>query len=100
MGYPDHYATPSMSHFGIITPPVPGHIHPFAALGRALQQRGHRVTLFHMPDLAAKIGGEGLEFHAIGLEDHPVGHLPESLAALARMKGMAAIRFTVEAVKR
>jgi len=89
-----------MSHYGIITPPVPGHIHPFAALGRALQQRGHRVTVFHMPDLEAKIRAEGLDFCAIGLSDHPLGHLPQSLLELSRLKGLAALRFTVEAVKR
>src|SRR4051812_3137739 len=89
-----------MSHFGIITPPVPGHIHPFAALGRALQRRGHRVTVFHMPDLEAKIHAEGLEFHAIGLDDHPLGHLPQSLLELSRLKGMAALRFTADAVER
>jgi zeaxanthin glucosyltransferase len=89
-----------MSHYGIITPPVPGHIHPFAALGRALRQRGHRVTVFHMADLEAKISAEGLDFCVIGRGDHPPGHLPQSLQALGRLKGLAALRFTVEALKR
>ena len=42
-------------HLGIISPPVSGHINPFAALGRELGRRGHRVTWFHMEDLEDRI---------------------------------------------
>jgi zeaxanthin glucosyltransferase len=89
-----------MTHFGIISPPVHGHIHPLAALGRELVQRGHRVTYFQMADLEEKIRSEGLEFQVIGARDHPRGSLPESLAQLGRLKGLAALRFTIRAVAR
>ena len=89
-----------MTHFGIITPPVAGHIHPFGALGRELIARGHRVTCFHIPDLEPSIRTEGLEFWTVGVEDHPSGSLPASLQQLARLKGLAALRFTVRAVAR
>lgn len=89
-----------MTHFGIISPPVSGHIHPFSALGRELQQRGHRVTCFQMPDLEDKIGGEGIDFRPIGESDHPLGSLPQSLAQLGRLKGLGALRFTIRAVER
>jgi zeaxanthin glucosyltransferase len=85
-------------HFGIISPPVPGHLHPFGALGRELIARGHRVTLFHMPDVEERARREGLEFAAIGARDHPAGSLAESLARLTRLNGLAALRFTIEAV--
>ena len=55
-----------MTHFGIISPPVSGHIHPFAALGRELIARGHRVTYLQMIDLEEKIRSEDLDFEAIG----------------------------------
>jgi MGT family glycosyltransferase len=87
-----------MTHFGIISPPVSGHINPFSALGRELQSRGHRVTMFHMADLEAKIRSEGIDFWPIGQEDHPLGSLPESLAALGKLQGLAALRFTIQAV--
>ncbi len=87
-------------HFGIITPPVSGHLHPFGALGRELIGRGHRVTVFHMPDLAARVAAEGLGFVPIGASDHPSGSLPESLAGLARLQGLSALRYTIEAVRR
>ena len=87
-----------MTHFGIISPPVPGHIHPFAALGRELIARGHRVTYLQMIDLEEKIRSEGLDFEAIGTTDHPRGSLPASLDALGRLKGLSALRFTIQAV--
>ena len=87
-------------HFGIISPPVPGHLNPFAALGRELIDRGHRVTVFHMADLADRMRSEGLEFVTIGETDHPAGSLPISLAQLARLDGMAALKFTVEAIRK
>src|SRR5687768_10736198 len=89
-----------MKHFGIISPPVPGHIHPFAALGRELIARGHRVTCLQMIDLEEKIHSEGLGFEALGLTDHPRGSLPASLDSLGTLKGLSALRFTVKAVAR
>ncbi len=89
-----------MTHFGIISPQVSGHLHPFSALGRELQARGHRVTCFQVPDLAEKIQSEGIGFQSIGASDHPLGSLPQSLARLGRLKGLGALRFTIRAVER
>ena len=86
-------------HFGIISPPVSGHINPFAALGRELQRRRHRLTWFHMEDLAERIRSENLEFWPIGQTDHPRGSLPESLAQLGRLQGWPALRFTIDAIR-
>ncbi|MBV9762243.1 MAG: glycosyltransferase [Acidobacteriaceae bacterium] len=87
-------------HFGIISPPVPGHIHPFGALGRELIARGHRVTLFHMPDVEQRARREGLEFVSIGASDHPAGTLPGVLSQLTRLNGLAALRFTIDAYRK
>ena len=87
-------------NFGIITPPVQGHILPFGALGRELIARGHRVTVIQMSDVQESVRAEGLEFIMIGESDHPRGSLPESLAQLGRLQGLAALRFTIEAVRR
>src|SRR5687767_14318409 len=89
-----------MRHFGIISPPVSGHIHPFAALGRELIARGHQVTYLQLPDLEQKIHSEAIAFLPIGGSDHPRGSLPESLAQLGRLEGLAALRFTIRAVAR
>jgi MGT family glycosyltransferase len=89
-----------MIRFGIISPPVTGHINPFAALGRELIARGHRVTFFGMLDLEQKITREELEFAPIGQADHPRGSLAESLSELGKLKGLSALRFTIRAVAR
>ena len=75
-----------------------GHLNPFLALARELQGRGHRVTVFHMPDLASSVRAEQVDFVPIGASDHPVGSLPQSLAELGRLSGFAALRFTVRAI--
>jgi MGT family glycosyltransferase len=89
-----------MSHFGIISPPVSGHLHPFGALGRELLLRGHRVTALGMADVEEKIRAEGLEFIQIGQSDHPSGSLGASMDRLGRLQGFAALRFTIRAVAR
>jgi MGT family glycosyltransferase len=85
-----------MSHFGIICPPISGHVDPFAALGRTLLTRGHRVTVFHVNDLRTKAQLEGLEFCTIGGEHFPPGTLRESVAKLATLKGLASLRYAIE----
>jgi zeaxanthin glucosyltransferase len=85
-------------HFGIITPPVPGHIHPFAALGRELIARGHRVTLLQMTDVQRLAHAQGLEFEPLGERDHPAGSLAESLSQLGKLNGLPALRFTIRAI--
>jgi zeaxanthin glucosyltransferase len=87
-------------HFGVVTPPVSGHLHPFGALGRELIARGHRVTVFHMPDLEERVRAEDLEFAAIGHEDHPHGTLPASVARIGQLDGLAALRFTIQEVRK
>ena len=42
-------------------------------LGRELQLRGHRVTLFGVLDAQPKTLQAGLEFRAIGESEFPVG---------------------------
>src|SRR5579863_4517080 len=87
-------------HFGIISPPVPGHLHPFGALGRELIERGHKVTLLQVADLAERASTEGLGFALVGESDHPLGSLGQSLGQLATLNGLAALRFTVQAIKK
>ena len=75
-----------------------GHLNPFLALARELQRRGHRATVFQMPDLASSVRAEQVDFVPIGARDHPLGSLPQSLAELGRLSGLAALRFTVRAI--
>lgn len=89
-----------MSHFGIVSPPVLGHLRPLAALGRELIRRGHFVTVFQMPDRREFVERAGLTWRPVGESDHPKGSLPVSLATLGRLRGLPALRFTIEAIRR
>ena len=84
-----------MPHFGIICPPIPGHVNPLAAVGRALIRKGHQVTFIHVPDMAAKAAAEGLAFTAIGAAEFPPGTLSESVSTLAALSGIKALRYSV-----
>ncbi len=88
-----------MTHFGIIGPPVPGHVNPFLALAHELQERGHTVTFFQIPDLEEQVRSEEIGFCPIGVKDHPLGSLQDSLAQLGRRSGLSALRFTVRAIQ-
>jgi len=51
-----------MRHFGAICNPGPSHVMIMGALGRELQKRGHRFTLFATPELAASAAKHQISF--------------------------------------
>jgi zeaxanthin glucosyltransferase len=89
-----------MPHFGIICPPITGHINPLAALGRALMGRGHRVTFFHIADAESKIRSEGMDFSAIGGDRLLAGSLERSVETLASLSGVKSLKYAIECERR
>jgi MGT family glycosyltransferase len=85
-----------MPHYGIICPPVSGHVDPLAALARTLISRGHRATFFHVSDLEHKIRSEGVDFCAIASDRYRSGLLAQTVRLLARLKGLASLRYAIE----
>ncbi|WP_206603059.1 glycosyltransferase [Leptolyngbya ohadii] len=85
-----------MTHFGVICPPLSGHIHPHAALGRELQLRGHQVTMLQIPDLEFKVRSEGLQFAAIGQSRYQPGTLAKTMQHLATLDGIPALQASVD----
>lgn len=88
-----------MTHFGLICPSSTGHLNTMLPLGKELQQRGHRVTLFGMLDAEAKTRAAGLEFEAFGQEEFPKGAIKKSLDELSKLSGLAALRYTVNLLR-
>ncbi len=86
-----------MPHFAISCPPLPGHINPFCALGRALVRRGHRVTVFSLLDAKPIIESEGLRFVPLGPEQYPAGSLAPFLTALKEQQGFRSTLFVIRA---
>jgi zeaxanthin glucosyltransferase len=88
-----------MTHFGIICPGSTGHLNTMLPLGKELQQRGHRVTLFGVLDAQSKTQAAGLEFRVIGESEFPKGANAESLAKLGQLSGNSAFKYTVSLLR-
>ena len=91
---------PGGLHFGALFSPVPGHLHPFGAIVRELQRRGHRVTALNIEDVRAKCEAEGLEFLPVGEDTMPPGSWAQYWTPIATSTGLAAIRATARAHRR
>ncbi|MEL7034856.1 MAG: glycosyltransferase [Cyanobacteria bacterium J06592_8] len=89
-----------MTNFGIVCPNSTGHLNTMFPLGKELQQRGHRVTLFGKLDIEQKVQAAGLEFKAIGESEFPVGSVAKSLTELGKLEGREALSYTVSIVKK
>ena len=84
-----------MAHLGILCPAATGHLNPMCALGRELLGRGHRVTLFQIPDFEPKALAAGLEFVPVGGDEYPPGRMAREHELLGELRGRAALRFTI-----
>lgn len=87
-----------MTHFGIICPASTGHLNSMTALGYELVRRGHRVTVFNFLDAEPKVLASGLEFHALAEAEFPLGSIAEGFAQLGKLSGLAAFRYTINAI--
>src|ERR1700735_3846526 len=87
-----------MARLGAFCFPGTGHLNPLTALARRLQQRGHSVVIFGIPDVEARVKAAGIEFCLIGQGDYPPGTLEKLDKQLGEMTGFQAIRFTMERI--
>src|SRR5579863_14466 len=81
-----------MAHFGLICPPTASHVTGLTTVGRTLCERGHRATVFNILDVESLAMAEGLDFHPLGVHDHPVGSVRKFSEELAGLKGFAIMR--------
>ena len=88
-----------MTRFGAFCFPATGHLNPMTALARSLELRGHKVILFGIADTEERVRAAGIEFHPIGAEEYPPGTLARLDERMARLKGVATLRFTLERVR-
>jgi zeaxanthin glucosyltransferase len=88
-----------MARFGAFCFPATGHLNPMTALAHSLRQRGHQAVLFGIADIEERVRAAGIEFHCIGAEDFPPGTLARLDERMARLEGLAALRFTLQRVK-
>ncbi|MCC5611354.1 glycosyltransferase [Nostoc sp. CHAB 5834] len=88
-----------MTHYGLICPATTGHLNTMLPLGKELQNRGHRVTLFGILDAKSKTLAAELEFQAVGESEFPTGAIAESLTQLGKLSGLSALQYTVSFLK-
>ena len=89
----------AMARFGAFCFPASGHLNPMTALARSLELRGHEVVIFGIADTEARVRAAGIKFHLIGAEEYPPGSLGKLDGRMARLKGFAALRFTLQRVR-
>ncbi|MCE9561011.1 MAG: glycosyltransferase [Planctomycetes bacterium] len=81
-------------HIALVCPEMHGHLNPMTTLGRELANRGHRVSLVGSPMAKAKADACRFELLPVGVKEHESGKRQTDLDKLAKMTGLAALRFT------
>jgi zeaxanthin glucosyltransferase len=79
-----------MAHVGLLCPTATGHLNPLLPLGRELQRRGHRVTVFQVADAQATVEAAELEFYPLGTTTFPLGRMTQITQQLGELSGAAA----------
>lgn len=74
--------------FGIICPPVPGHLYGMMTIGRELRRRGHDVYLLGITDVAWHASNGYVDFAAIGIAEFPAGALDSYLNTIRNVNLM------------
>jgi MGT family glycosyltransferase len=83
-----------MANIALVCPPLPGHLNPIAALGRALKGRGHSVTVFNIPASEQAAKSEALHFHPLGTQGADL--LARNIERMAQERGLRSLKFAVE----
>jgi zeaxanthin glucosyltransferase len=82
---------------GFLTHSVPGHLHPFTALARRVQARGHNVAMIGFLDGEPLVRAAKLPFIPFCEQEHPAGAIREIVDQLSKLKGQEAVEFTFNA---
>lgn len=85
-----------MTHYGVLCPPAIGHLNPICALGNELKRRGHKVTLFLVPEMENKLKTTGLEFYPIGEADYKPGEVAKFYKELGEKSGISGLKVIIE----
>ena len=83
-------------HLGFFCHVAPSHVSGMTALAAHLNKRGHRVTLFQVPDVAPAVKRAGLEFRAIGEQQYPPGTIPKLDEEFGKLSGLVGVRYALE----
>lgn len=82
-----------MSNLALVCPPLPGHLNPTTALGRALKRRGHSVTYFHLPGVESSVREAGVSFEPVGGAGSEL--LGARIRKMSELNGLRSLKFAV-----
>lgn len=75
-----------MTHFGVICLGATGHLNTMFPLGKELQRRGHRVTIFSSQDAQSKAREAGFDFYKIYSSSDEEKRDPNKISPLANIQ--------------
>ena len=78
--------------------PVFGHLLPMLALARALERRGHKVTLFSTPDAKTIVHNTGIRFVSLGTKQFPAGIMARVARKLGASSGNEGLQITIHVI--
>ncbi|WP_213806403.1 nucleotide disphospho-sugar-binding domain-containing protein [Granulicella sp. dw_53] len=81
-----------MAHIGFFALYASGHLNPALSLGRALHDRGHKVTFFNILDVRDEVLHAGLNFIPFGESTYPRGSAPEMMKVTSTLQGAAGLQ--------
>ena len=84
---------------GLIVPPISGHLNPAVSLARELQERGHSVVAFGLPDASDRVAAAGIEFEAVGADLHPRGTVPAWMRRQGELTGLAGMQWILHCLQ-
>ncbi len=79
-----------MARIGLFCFSAIGHLNPMSALGRELQDRGHEIIFFNVPDAEAYIRKTQLPFQVFGEKHHPAGTIAKRDEGVGKLEGAEA----------
>jgi MGT family glycosyltransferase len=89
-----------MAHFGLVCPPGTSHVTGLTTVARELCGRGHRATVFNILDVEDLARREGVEFRALGVNEHPRGAFKAFSDQQSQLQGIEALRFGMKMARR
>ncbi|MEO6246469.1 MAG: nucleotide disphospho-sugar-binding domain-containing protein [Opitutaceae bacterium] len=79
-----------MPHYALFAPAYTGHLNPLFVLARALERRGHRVTVLSPPVAATRVQQAGFDFAPIATQEFGPGVWEEHAARAGALTGLSA----------
>ena len=89
-----------MRHFGLLCPPVDGHMNPIGTVGHELQQRGHQVSWLSVIDAKPRVESAGFSLGLLGKDEYPLGAVRKEAEELGRLRGASALLYTIGMLER